>query len=103
METPIQQAAARLRQAAESRIPCAPIRDLIGEKDVESAYAVQEVNVRHRISSGGRVVGRKIGLTAIAVQKQLGVGEPDFGFLFSDMFVPANETIPFSALMQPKA
>ena len=95
MTSPVEEAALRLRRAAEDRIPCAPIRDLIDAGDVESAYAMQEINVQHRLSKGERVVGRKIGLTALAVQKQLGVEEPDFGFLFSNMSVADNSTIPF--------
>lgn len=95
-------AAERLWTAAASLTPCAPIRDLIEPTDVESAYAVQEINTVRHLESGRRLVGRKIGLTARAVQKQLGVDQPDYGMLFADMSVPDGEPILPGAVMQPK-
>jgi 2-keto-4-pentenoate hydratase len=100
--TPIEFAADRLYRAAETRTLCAPIRDLIDQADVLSAYAAQEINTGRWLSQGRRLVGRKIGLTSAAVQKQLGVDQPDFGMLFHDMQVSEIERIPFNVLMQPK-
>ena len=101
-QTVIEQAAERLRQAHETGVPCAPVRDLIGEADVAAAYAVQDVNTDHWLKAGRRLVGRKTGLTARAVQKQLGVDQPDYGMLFADMDVPEGEEIALSSILQPK-
>jgi 2-keto-4-pentenoate hydratase len=95
-------AAERLRDAAERLAPCAPVRDLIGTTDVMAAYRVQAVNVDLRLTSGRRLVGRKIGLTSPAVQAQLGVGEPDFGCLLDDMQVPDGGIVQPGRLLQPK-
>lgn len=103
MTSDIEAAAERLRLAGETRVPCAPIRDLIAPGDVASAYAAQEINTAYWLNRGRRLVGRKIGLTATAVQKQLGVDQPDFGMLFDDMSAAESEPIPFGSLMQPKA
>lgn len=94
--------AAAIRNATATRTPRAPIRDLLPEGDVNAAYAVQEIITKAEIASGRRLIGRKIGLTSLAVQKQLGVDQPDFGMLFDDMLVGENLPIPQSRLMQPK-
>jgi 2-keto-4-pentenoate hydratase len=98
----IQAAADRLRQATRTRTPCEPVRDLIGRDDVSTAYAVQKVIVDERLAAGGRVVGRKVGLTSTAVQQQLGVDRPDFGVLFADMEVANGGVVPDGVLLQPK-
>lgn len=102
MSDEIEKAALRLREAGETHRPCAPIRDLIAPDDVASAYAVQEINTKFWLGRGRRLVGRKIGLTATAVQKQLGVDQPDFGMLFDDMLASEERAIPLTELMQPK-
>ena len=98
----IASAADRLRQAYRSKQPCAPVRDLIVPADVASAYAVQEINTKKWIEEGRRLIGRKIGLTSVAVQKQLGVDQPDFGMLFDDMLIADGAKVDISGLMQPK-
>ena len=92
----------RLAQAQETRLPCAPVRDLIGTDDLDAAYAVQQGLVRARLAGGATVVGRKIGATSEAVQRQLGVDQPDFGYLLSDMDVSGNDVVSMRTLVQPR-
>ncbi|MEC3918499.1 2-keto-4-pentenoate hydratase [Nocardia sp. CDC160] len=98
----IRAAAERLARAISSAEPVAPVRDLIGPDDVTAAYAVQRIGVRERMAAGARVVGRKIGLTSAAVQRQLGVDRPDFGVLFDDMNVADYPAAQRPPLLQPK-
>lgn len=102
-EKKIEAAAKRLRDAAESKQVCAPVRDLLGTTDIDSAYAVQRINNYLRKEKGGRIIGQKIGLTAPVIQKQLGVDQPDFGLLWHDKEILNGGEISVSEMMQPKA
>jgi 2-keto-4-pentenoate hydratase len=105
MDTPslsIESAAARLREAARNATPCSPVRDILGIADLDAAYAVQALNTRLALDAGRKLSGRKIGLTSLAVQKQLGVDQPDYGMLFADMARCEGLDIALTDLMQPK-
>lgn len=89
---------ARTEQAA-----LAPLTETHPGFSLEDAYAVSETTLSKRLRQGGaRLVGKKIGLTSRAVQKQLGVNEPDFGYLTSDMNLPFGESVSRSTLLQPR-
>ena len=99
----IEATAARLRDAQTQGVPCEPVRTLIGDTDIAAAYQVQQINNALRVAQGGVVVGQKIGLTSLAVQKQLGVDQPDFGLLFADTEVKNGGGVRASEILQPKA
>jgi len=98
----VQEAADRLINAFNERTPCAPVRDLIGPSDMATAYEVQQLVTAERLAGGVSIIGRKIGLTSKAIQQQVGVDQPDFGFLFSDMGVADGEDTPMETLLQPR-
>ncbi|MES2492584.1 MAG: fumarylacetoacetate hydrolase family protein [Pseudomonadota bacterium] len=103
MTTPShEQLAARLRDAYAGGV-VAPLRDGLDPVDADGAYAVQTINTRFWEAQGRRIVGRKAGLTAKAVQTQLGVDQPDFGVLFDDMRVPDGGALDPARSIQPKA
>jgi 2-keto-4-pentenoate hydratase len=98
----ISQAAERLIDALGGT-PTEPVRDLIGSTDIDLAYRVQQLVIEARKREGAKVVGRKIGLTSEAVQSQVGVDQPDFGFLLDVMRFGDGEPIPYASLLQPRA
>lgn len=98
----VQDAGQRLWAAARSGRPIRPVRDELGATDVDTAYAVQELLTLRRIQEGAKVVGRKIGLTSPAVQRQLGVDQPDFGVLFHDMLRREDDPIGTGRLIAPR-
>jgi 2-keto-4-pentenoate hydratase len=93
--------ASALRDAEKTGVPIAPVRAHLA--GAEEAYAVQEINTVARLGAGGRLVGRKIGLTNPAVQAQLGVDQPDYGMLFADMDLPHGAELPWCEGAQWKA
>lgn len=99
----VEAAAERLAAAALSGVACAPVADLLGGTDIDAAYRVQRRLTERRLAAGARIVGRKIGLTSAAVQRQVGVDRPDFGVLFDDMRYEDGAEIPIGRLLQPKA
>lgn len=103
MTTPtVDQLARRLRDAYAGP-PVPPLRDGLAPVDIEGAYAVQEINTRFWEAQGRRIVGRKAGLTAKAIQQQLGVDQPDFGTLFDDMAIADGGVLDPARTLQPKA
>jgi 2-keto-4-pentenoate hydratase len=98
----LDEVAGALREAARSRRFIAPLSKTYAELDIGLAYAIQRSNAEHRLTQGRRVIGRKIGLTAVAVQQQLGVDQPDYGVLFDDMGYGDAELIPEAILTQPR-
>lgn len=94
--------ATRLREAYVSGT-VAPLRDGLAPGDAAGAYAVQAINTRYWQSQGRRIAGRKVGLTSLAVQRQFGVDQPDFGVLFDDMAIEDGGVVETTSLIQPRA
>ena len=99
----IKKAASRIRTAWSKGKPIKPVRDSLPTGDVDAAYAVQQINTAYWIEKEARrLVGRSLGLTAKAVQTQLGVDQPDYGMLFADMCLVDGEEISVSRILQPR-
>ncbi len=93
---------AQLLEAERTGEAIPPVVGVIPEGDIDSAYLVQSLSTETKLTDGRRIVGRKIGLTNPAVQKQLGVDQPDFGVLFDDMAFADGDKIPAGRVLQPK-
>ena len=101
-ESEIEHVARRLRGAYSGRT-IEPLRDSLDTQDAAGAYAIQAINTRFWRDAGRRVVGRKAGLTNPAVQRQLGVDQPDYGVLFEDMRIVNGGFLDPARTIQPKA
>jgi 2-keto-4-pentenoate hydratase len=87
--------AAALVAAERDQRPIPPLRETWPEIDVVDAYEIQLLNIRRRLSQGATIHGHKVGLSSKAMQEMMGVDEPDYGHLLSDMAV--HESVPVSA------
>lgn len=95
-------AAKELLAAYADRQPIAPLIETYPTIVFEDAYEIQQLQVEQWIADGKTIKGHKVGLTSAAMQKQLGVSQPDFGHLTDDMFYLENMPIPMDAWLQPR-
>jgi 2-keto-4-pentenoate hydratase len=79
-----------------------PLTALDPELTVQDAYQVQLINIDKKVKAGSVIVGKKIGLTSLAMQQLLKVDQPDYGHLLDEMVVENGGTIPFSRVLQPR-
>jgi 2-keto-4-pentenoate hydratase len=98
----------RLRNIADSLMTAAQTRIAVNPPAAEEnlsladAYRIQMINVERNVAAGRRIIGRKVGLTSLAMQKMFGVSEPDFGHLFDDMILTSGTECIVSSLLLPR-
>ncbi len=88
--------------AYDSGEPVAPPRTVLADLSLNDAYRIQQLQEQAFIDRGEQVVGRKIGLTSVAMQTQLGVDSPDFGFFTDAMVYHDTDPIPTARFIAPK-
>jgi 2-keto-4-pentenoate hydratase len=95
--------AEQLYLAEKSVTPVDPLTAANPGLTVEQAYAIQLAGVGiRRERDSAKVVGKKIGLTSIAMQRLIGVDSPDYGHLFDRMLVAEGGPISCSELLLPR-
>lgn len=102
MNNVIDQIADTLLDAERSKQAVPPLTQQYTELNVTDAYNVQLEVLKRKLSEGRTVIGKKVGLTSVAMQKMLGVDEPDYGHLLDDMKVENGAKVKVSNLLSPK-
>ncbi len=92
-----------LLDAAASRTPLPPLTETYPGLTLDDAYTIQQRQIRTRLAAGAVIAGYKIGLTSEVARRQFGVSGCDFGHLLSDMEYVADNPVPVSAFLQPRA
>ena len=103
----IQRIGDELYTALRGRTTVAPLTTRFPGITTEDAYHVSRRLLERRLADGERVIGKKIGVTSLQVQRMLDVHTPDFGWLTDRMrFVDsgAGGEVPIGGqLIQPRA
>ena len=104
MLEPAQRAeAADLLWAAErDRAPVEPLTATWPDLDASDAYGIQLHNIRRRRDAGATVHGHKVGLSSEVMQRMMGVDEPDYGHLLSDMVLSEDVPVDTARYCRPR-
>ena len=94
--------AQRLDQAERNRQQVEATTMTFPDMTIDDAYEIQKTWMELKQLTGRKVVGHKIGLTSRAMQKNMGIDEPDFGCLLDDMVFEEGSTITASDFLDPK-
>ncbi len=91
-----------LAEAETTRVGIAPLTSTDSDLTIKEAYYIQLENIQKKVLQGQKIVGKKIGLTSLAMQKLLGVDEPDYGHLLDTMVIENGGRISIKQVLQPK-
>lgn len=91
-----------LARAEADRSPVPPLVESHPDMDVVDSYEIQLLNIRRRLEAGSRVLGHKVGLSSLAMQQMMGVDEPDYGHLLSDMEVSSSTPVEAARYCYPR-
>ncbi len=91
-----------LLEAYTSGTALEPLTDQHPDMELEDSYEIQLLQIRSRLAKGATIKGHKVGLSSRAMQRQLGVDQPDYGHLLDDMFFLENSPIPMDGFLQPR-
>lgn len=95
-------AAEALLGAYRTGITIPPLAPDFEGAELETAYRIQQAQVTEWVSRGDRVRGHKVGLSSRAMQRMVGVNQPDFGHLTESMFHLEHDPIPADTWLQPR-
>ncbi len=79
-----------------------PLTSAYDDLTLEDAYEIQLKQIEWFRDLGRSVKGHKVGLTSAAMQRLLGVDQPDYGHLLDDFFYLEHEPIPMGRFLQPR-
>lgn len=102
MDSAARKAADRLLEVYRTGEPIEPLTPEHPGAPLELAYRIQQAQVEQWELAGDAVKGHKVGLASRAIQRQMGVEQPDFGHLTASMFHLEHQPIPAGTFLQPR-
>ncbi len=101
MPVDIEAVARELHTARTQRRTVSTITSRFSGFGLDDAYAVQAAGIRLRLEAGESRVGGKLGFTSRAMQRAMGVDQPNYGILTDAMVVPDGR-VRLAELIHPK-
>ncbi len=93
---------AALYAARRAGLPIEPLTDTHAAMSVTDAYRVQRDLVARLLADGDRVVGYKLGLTSLPMQRMLGVDSPDFAPVLASHLHPDGAEVAAAGFIHPR-
>ncbi len=91
----------RIWEAEKTTTPIEPFTSEYPDLTIEDAREIQLINIRRRVASGARIVGKKVGATNKVMQEKFNLQEPVMGYLLSDIVRDQTEPIRRDAQILP--
>jgi 2-oxo-3-hexenedioate decarboxylase len=93
-----------LNAASTGNYEVESLADTWPDLDERTAYAIQKrLVVGHVKDEATHISGLKLGLTSVAKQQQMNVGEPIYGLLIGSRMIDEGEALKIASLIHPKA
>lgn len=91
-----------LYEARATRVPIEPFTDALPDLGMVDGYAIQQHLVERLVTDGEVIVGYKLGLTSLPMQRLLGVDSPDFGPVFASGVFRDGAELPVDRFIAPR-
>ena len=98
----IESVAAELLACEDEQREREPFTDEWPDLDLDTGYAIQDLNLQKRLDRGEKLIGVKLGLTSRAKQQRMGVHFPFVAWLTDAMILPIGDPIPQAKLIHPR-
>jgi 2-keto-4-pentenoate hydratase len=102
-EATVTELGAALYRARRSGVPIAPLTDTHPGMSVRDAYRVQRDLLARLLADGDRVVGYKLGLTSVPMQRLFGLDSPDFAPVLASHVRRDGAEVAAEGFIAPKA
>src|SRR5699024_248810 len=98
----LERLAAELFKAQQDNTTVPPLRDRVLDLSFDEAYIIQSYQLKWHLEAGQELLGYKVGLTSKAMQEQLGVDSPDFGYMLKQTQYSAEARISVGNFVAPR-
>lgn len=97
-----QQCAQALLEANKTKIQTVRPSARFPEIELDDAYAISGAVAKQQQTEGATLIGYKVGLTSVAMQRSSKINEPDYGYLYEHFMVPDGGKVPHENYCVPR-